>query len=114
MCVCVCVIVCITTAYYVYMYISLPHLQDHTATVYTESIEKLRSVLLAMQTMSQKREQLEKRVRSQLEAEIRQLKAGAGERVDGKETEGLIEEVTEQASKIATLEGDVAKVLGNH
>ena len=44
--------------------------------VYSESIEKLHGVLSAMQEMSQKRELLEKKLRSQLEGEMRRLRDG--------------------------------------
>ena len=85
-------------------------MQVHAATVYTESIEKLKSVLMAMQAMSQKREKLEKRVRSQLETEIRQLKSVNTEGVCGEEIEVLRQKVTEKDGKIVSLEADVAKV----
>ena len=78
-------------------------LQNKAASVYTESIEKLRSVLSAMQTMSQKRERLEKGVRRQLEADIQRLKGEKGE-------EEEVQPRTELEGRIATLQADVAKV----
>ena len=60
-----------------------------------------------MQNMSQKRERLEKRLRSQLEAEIREIRGGKGA---GQEEEGPGTEDCQLKSRIATLEADVAKV----
>lgn len=83
--------------------------------MYSESIEKLRSVLLAMQGTSEKRERLEKRMRNQLERELKQLrgeKRGRGNE-EGDSGEGVEEwkqRVVEQEGSISTLEADVAKV----
>ena len=82
--------------------------------MYSESIEKLRSVIVAMQTTSERREQLEKRMRSQLEKELKQLRGerregGSGEE-EGEGVEGWRQRVVEQEGKIAALEADVAKV----
>ena len=83
--------------------------------MYSESIEKLRSVIVAMQTTSERREQLEKRMRSQLEKELKQLRGerregGGGEEEEGEGVEGWRQRVVEQEGKIAALEADVAKV----
>ena len=85
--------------------------------MYSESIEKLRSVIVAMQTTSERREQLEKRMRSQLEKELKQLRGErqegrGGEEEDGEGVEGWRQRVVEQEGKIAALEADVAKVGG--
>ena len=83
--------------------------------MYSESIEKLRSVLLAMQGTSEKRERLEKRMRNQLERELQQLrgeKQGRGSE-EGDGGEGVQEarrRMMEQEGRITTLEADVAKV----
>ena len=53
-------------------------LQTNIALVYSESIEKLKGVLQAMQNASQKREKLEKQLREQLQSEIGRLKGGTG------------------------------------
>ena len=60
-----------------------------------------------MQNMSQTREQLEKRLRSQLSAEIREIR---GETGPGQDREGPGVEDSHLQSRIATLEADVAKV----
>ena len=74
------------------------------AQMYSESIEKLKSVLSAMQNTSQNREKLEKKLRTQLQKEINRLK--------GKPTkeEKLKETKSDLQRRIATLESDVAKV----
>ena len=46
--------------------------------MYSESIEKLKGVLQAMQNASHKREKLEKQLREQLQSEIARLKEGRG------------------------------------
>ena len=74
--------------------------------MYTESIEKLKSVLSAMQNMSQKREQLEKRLRTQLLMEISRLKGVSGE----SESNSRRETRSELFVRVATLEADVNKV----
>jgi len=51
-------------------------MQAKVSRVYSESIEKLHEVLSAMQEMSLKRGRLEKKVRSQLEGEMRRLRDG--------------------------------------
>ena len=83
--------------------------------MYTESIEKLKAVLSAMQNMSDKRGRLEKRLRQELKAEIQTLReggreeeedAGSGEQVGDE----LKQKLREQQMEIAALEADVAKV----
>ena len=78
--------------------------------MYSESIEKLKGVLQAMQNASQKRERLEKQLREQLQSEINQLKGGGGAgRTNSKvkETQAIPAELQQQ---ILMLETDVAKV----
>ena len=81
--------------------------------MYSESIEKLKGVLQAMQNASQKRERLEKQLREQLRNEINQLKGGGGAGGAGrtnlkvKETQAIPAELQQQ---ILMLETDVAKV----
>ena len=87
--------------------LTLTHSQARAAVLYSESIEKLHQVLAAMQNMSQKRERLEKRLRSQLSAEIRELR---GEKGAGPEGEGAGTEDCQLQSRVVTLEADVAKV----
>ncbi len=74
--------------------------------MYSQSIDKLKSVLSTMQNMSAKREKLEKHLRGQLLAEIRRLKGGSMEAGSNgrKETHG------ELLVKTATLEADLIKV----
>ena len=79
--------------------------------VYSESIDKLKAVLSAMHNMSHKRERLEKKVRFQLEREIRWLKKEEGrESVD---EENMVERLAELQSKNATLDADVVKVCSS-
>ena len=84
--------------------------------MYSESIEKLRSVIVAMQSTSERREILEKRMRSQLEKELKQLRGerweggGGKEEEEGEGVERWRQRVVEQEGKIAALEADVAKV----
>lgn len=73
--------------------------------MYSQSIDKLKSVLSTMQNMSAKREKLEKHLRGQLLAEIRRLKGGGSMEPNGrKQTNG------ELLVKTATLEADLIKV----
>lgn len=76
--------------------------------MYSESIEKLRGVLGAMQTMSQKREKLEKKLRSQLEGEIHRLKKElpnqAGEEID------IVDSLAELEIQNTSLAADGVKV----
>lgn len=77
--------------------------------MYAESIENLKSVLSAMQSMSQKREQLEKRLRTQLLLEISSLK-GDSDKSRESESNSHRETRSELLVRIATLEADVNKV----
>lgn len=68
-----------------------------------------------MQGTSEKRERLEKRMRNQLEKELKQLrgeKRGRGneESDSGEGVEEWRRRVVEQEGRISTLEADVAKV----
>ena len=90
--------------------ISIVSLQTNIALVYSESIEKLKGVLLAMQNASQKREKLEKQLREQLQSEISQLKGGGGGRNNSKLTKEKPSSVAELQQQILLLEADVAKV----
>lgn len=88
-------------------------MQTKTALIYSESIDKLKSVLSAMHNMSQKREKLEKKLRFKLEREIRRLKAEMGEEVANghlTEGEGLSSKLAELQLQNATLEADIVKV----
>ena len=76
------------------------------ALAYSESIEKLRAVLSTMQSMSQKRESLEKKLRSQLEGEIRRLKQETVSEVENDTESNIAENLIQNAS----LEADVVKV----
>ena len=82
--------------------------------MYSESIEKLKGVLQAMQNASQKREKLEKQLREQLQSEISQLKGGgAGAAGTGRTNSKQREKQTtpsEIQQQILLLEADVAKV----
>ena len=77
--------------------------------MYSESIEKLKGVLQAMQNASQKRERLEKQLREQLQNEINQLKGGGVGKTSSKvkETQAIPAELQQQ---MLMLETDVAKV----
>ena len=77
--------------------------------MYTESIEKLKAVLSAMQNMSEKRGKLEKRLRHQLETEIRTLRGKSAED-RGPPGDEPSQKAWEQEARIAALEADVAKV----
>ena len=94
--------------------------------IYSESINKLKAVLSAMHTMSQKRENLEKKLRFKLEREIRCLReerererregggGGEGEGPDGEgREESVIEKLAELQLQNAALEADVVKVKKN-
>ena len=87
----------------------LPAPQSKAALMYTESIEKLKAVLSAMQNMSKKREGLERRLHTALEGEITQLREArpVARRwgVPSNKESGLADKTT-----IAKLEADVAKV----
>lgn len=74
--------------------------------VYSESIDKLKAVLSAMHNMSQKREKLEKKLRFQLEREIRRLKGDGGEEKE----ENVTDKLTELRLKNPALEADIVKV----
>ena len=67
-----------------------------------------------MQSTSERREKLEKRMRNQLEKELKQLRGerreGGGGEEEGEGVEGWRQRVVEQEGKIAALEADVAKV----
>ena len=82
--------------------------QTNIALVYSESIEKLKGVLLAMQNASHKREKLEKKLREQLQSEISKLKGGAGR----KNSIGYKDSTADLQQKVVQLEADVAKVCG--
>jgi hypothetical protein len=86
--------------------------------VYSESIEKLKGVLQAMQNASHKREKLEKQLREQLQSEITRLKdsgtgaadtggAGGAGRTNSKQEKATLSELQQQ---ILLLETEVAKV----
>ncbi len=81
-------------------------MQTNIAFVYSESIEKLRGVLSAMQNMSQKRERLENSIRSQLEREIRRLN-----REEGKGEENDEESLVQLKLQNTALRSDVVKVI---
>lgn len=74
--------------------------------MYSQSIEKLKSVLSTMQSMSQKREKLEQHLREQLLTEIQRLKGGSG----GGGSNGRNESYSELLVKVASLEADLIKV----
>ena len=76
--------------------------------VYSESIDKLKAVLSAMHNMSHKREKLEKKLRFQLEREIRRLKKEGGS--EAMHEENVAEKLAELQAKNAALEADVVKV----
>ena len=96
-------------------------MQTNIALVYSESIEKLRGVLEAMQNAGHKREKLERRLREQLQSEICRLKGTTNGTVSGGERVGGAGRTNfKQKEKIATprelhqqvllLEAEVAKV----
>lgn len=72
---------------------------------YSASLEKLQSILSAMLSSSQKRQQLELQLRKQLEVYVQELKEGK-EQDDSKK--GNLSKDDEL--KIATLQADLAKV----
>lgn len=74
--------------------------------MYSQSIDKLKSVLSAMQSMSAKREKLEKHLRGQLLAEIQRLKGGSV----GGGSNGIKKTPADLLVKVATLEADLIKV----
>ena len=87
--------------------------QSKTAVIYSESIDKLKSVLSAMHNMSQKREKLEKNLRFKLEREIKRLKVERGEEgTDGHTSEGdsVGIKLAELQLQNTALEADVVKV----
>lgn len=75
--------------------------------VYSESIDKLKAVLSAMHNMSHKRENLEKKLRFQLEREIKRLKE---HRNGSLNEEGITEKLAELQLKNSMLDSDVVKV----
>ena len=91
-------------------------LQTNIALVYSESIEKLKGVLQAMQNAGQKREKLEKQLREQLQSEIGRLKGGTGAdtgvrgtgRTNSKQEKPAT--LSELQQQILLLETEVAKV----
>ena len=86
-------------------------MQTNIALMYSESIEKLKGVLQAMQYASQKRENLEKQLREQLQSEIDQLKGGTGASASaGKATLKQRATPSELQQQILQLEAEVAKV----
>ena len=94
--------------------ISIVFLQTNIALVYSESIEKLKGILVAMQNASQKREKLEKQLREQLQIEIGQLKGGSGGG-GGRTNSKLVKEksstsVSDLQQQVLLLEAEVAKV----
>ena len=94
-------------------------LQTSIALVYSESIEKLKGVLQAMQNASQKREKLEKQLREQLQSEISRLKesntaAGADSAAGGGAGRtNSKQEKSELQQQILLLETEVAKVCAD-
>ena len=78
--------------------------------MYSASIDKLRSVLVAMQTTSSKRADLEQRLRGQLELRVQQLQQSTKER-EKNDTTGEKQRVGQLEIAVATLEADVVKVL---
>lgn len=84
-------------------------LQTNIALVYSESIEKLKGVLQAMQNASHKREKLEKQLREQLQGEITRLKEGTGADTGGGVT-GKQATLSDLQQQILLLETEVAKV----
>ena len=78
--------------------------------MYSQSIDKLKSVLTTMQSMSQKREKLEKHLREQLLAEIGRLK---GSKVESR-ADGMKESKSDLLMRVATLEADLIKVPKVH
>lgn len=77
--------------------------------MYAERIEKLKSILSAMQNMSQKREHLEKRLRAQLTSEISRLK-GESDKAEESGSNSHRETRSELLVRVAALEADVSKV----
>ena len=75
------------------------------ASTYSASLERLQSILSAMLSSSQKRQQLELQLRKQLEVYVQELKEGK-EQDDSKK--GNMSKDDEL--KIATLQADLAKV----
>lgn len=94
-------------------YLRPTRLKAKASSMYTESIEKLKAVLSAMQNMSDKRGRLEKRLRQELKTEIQTLREGRREGAAGsgeQAGEELKQKLGEQQVEIAALEADVAKV----
>ena len=85
-------------------------LQTNIALVYSESIEKLKGVLQAMQNASQKRERLEKQLREQLQNEINQLKGGGAGRTTNSKVKETQPSPAELQQQVLILETDVATV----
>ena len=105
--------------YYAGLIISYIHVfctpQTSIALVYSESIEKLKGVLQAMQNASQKREKLEKQLREQLQSEISRLKESTAAGADSTAGGGAgrtnsKQEKSELQQQILLLETEVAKV----
>lgn len=89
--------------------------QDRLSAMYSLSIEKLRSVLLAMQTSSAKRADLEQRLRGQLELRLQHLQSGRKEETqEGEGEEWQRERIQELETTVVTLEADVVKVHVTH
>ena len=78
--------------------------------MYSASIDKLRSVLVAMQTTSSKRADLEQRLRGQLELRVQQLQQSTEER-DKNDAAGEKKRVGQLEIAVTALEADVVKVL---
>ena len=73
--------------------------------VYSQRIDTLKEHLQSLQVISQKREELESRVRTQLQEEIRELRGREGGK-EGESDEGGINWETE----VTVLQADLAKV----
>ena len=84
--------------------------QDHMSVMYSASIDKLRSVLVAMQTTSSKRADLEQRLRGQLELRVQQLQQSTEER-EKNDAAGDGERVSQLEIAVTALKADVVKVL---
>ena len=77
--------------------------------MYSQRIDRLKEHLQSLQLMSVKREELERRVRTQLQDEIRDLRGreGAGGKEEGEGEDGG----TTWETEVAVLQADLAKVF---
>lgn len=75
------------------------------ASTYSASLKRLQSILSAMLSSSQKRQQLELQLRKQLEVYVQELKEGKEQNDSKKGNMSKDDEL-----KIATLQADLAKV----